>query len=246
MCGRYVNARTDADIAVEFAVAQTVGDQPEPSWNIAPTQTRRIIVEHPARDPDPASDEQAPPAPSVPRTLRSARWGLVPSWAKDLKIGQRLINARSETVTEKPAFRAAAARRRCLVPAEGYYEWMHIDGHKTPYFLHRDENLLGFAGLYELWPDPDTAHDDPGRWLWSYTILTRPAPDALGHVHDRSPIVVPADLQAAWLNPTLTASAEVSDLLADIPDPDLTPRQVSTQVNSVRHNGAHLLDPAPR
>jgi putative SOS response-associated peptidase YedK len=107
------------------------------------------------------------------RMLRSARWGLVPSWAKDGKIGNRLINARSETITEKPAFKtAAAARRRCLVPAAGYYEWEKADGRKVPYFLHRDHDLLAFAGLYELWPDP--ALTDPEQVRELLTAIPEP------------------------------------------------------------------------
>jgi putative SOS response-associated peptidase YedK len=121
----------------------------------------------------------------------------LPSWAKDVKLGARLINARSETLTEKPAFRAAAARRRCLVPATGYFEWEKVDGRKVPQFLFRpDEAQLAFAGLYELWPDPERAEDDPDRWVWSYTIITRSAPDAVGHIHDRSPVLVPTELRA--------------------------------------------------
>lgn len=179
--------------------------------------------------------------------MRSARWGLVPSWAKDLKIGHRLINARSETITEKPAFKAAAARRRCLIPADGYYEWEKIDAGKVPHFLHRPGELLAFAGLYELWPDPQRAEDAPDRWLWTYTILTHPAPDALGHVHDRSPVVVPpGELRARWLDPTLTDSGMVRELIASIPESKLEPYEVSTAVNSPGNNGPELIEPVHR
>jgi putative SOS response-associated peptidase YedK len=128
MCGRYSSTKSDSDIAKEFKVEEVVGEEPEASWNVAPTQTRRVVLEHAPKD---AEDRQA-----APRVLRSARWGLVPSWAKDVKIGSRLINARSETITEKPSFRAASARRRCLVPADGYFEWEKIDGRKVPQFLY--------------------------------------------------------------------------------------------------------------
>jgi putative SOS response-associated peptidase YedK len=141
-----------------------------------------------------------------------------------VKIGSRLINARSETITEKPSFRAASARRRCLVPADGYFEWEKIDGRKVPQFLYRpDEQLLSFAGLYELWPDPERGEDDPDRWMWSYTIITRTAPDAVGHIHDRSPVLVPPDLRADWLNPSLVDPEQVKELLASIPEPLLSP-----------------------
>lgn len=237
MCGRYAVARPDSDLSREFDVSAVVGEEPAPSWNVAPTQISRVILERRPRD---AADDAG-----VERMLRSARWGLVPSWAKDLKIGSRLINARSESVTEKPAFKAAAARRRCLVPADGYYEWEKVEGRKVPYFLHDDEQLLAFAGLYELWPDPDRAEDDPDRWLWSYTVLTSPAADALGHIHDRSPVVVPpGELRDRWLDANLTEPEQVRELLAAIPEPALQPRQVSSAVNSPKNNSPDLVAPA--
>lgn len=236
MCGRYSSTKTDSEISKEFEVQEVVGEQPRPSWNVAPTQSRRVVLEHAPRDADSSA--------SVPRVLRSARWGLLPSWAKDMKIGARLINARSETVTEKPSFRAAAARRRCLVPADGYFEWERVDGRKVPQFLFRpDEALLSFAGLYELWPNPEAAEDDPDRWVWSYTIVTRTAPDDVGRIHDRCPVLVPAELRADWLNPSLTEPDQVKELLAAIPEPRLTPREVSRAVNSVRNNGPELVEP---
>jgi putative SOS response-associated peptidase YedK len=237
MCGRYSSTKSDSDIAKEFKVEEVVGEEPEASWNVAPTQTRRVVLEHTPKD---ADDKKV-----APRVLRSARWGLVPSWAKDIKIGSRLINARSETITEKPSFRAAAARRRCLVPADGYFEWEKIDGRKVPQFLYRpNEAVLAFAGLYELWPDPDREEHDPSRWVWSYTIITRTAPDTVGHIHDRSPVLIPTELRADWLNPTLVEPEQVKELLASIPEPLLTPREVSSAVNSVRNNGPELLEPA--
>jgi len=115
---------------------------------------------------------------------------------------------------------------------------------KVPYFLHRDHDLLAFAGLYELWPDPERAHDDPDRWLFSYTILTHPAPDAVGHIHDRSPVLVPpGDLRTQWLDPVLTDPTQVRELLGAIPEPRLEPYEVSPAVNSPRNNGAELLKP---
>jgi putative SOS response-associated peptidase YedK len=235
VCGRYSVARPDSDVAKEFDVDAIVGEEPAPSWNVAPTQIARVIVERVPRD----SDDEA-----AQRTLRNARWGLIPSWAKDVKIGNRLINARSETVTEKPAFKAAAARRRCLVPADGYYEWEKVDGKKVPHFLHNAEDLLAFAGLYELWPDPNRDKDDPDRWLWSYTILTSPASDTLGHIHDRSPVVIPpGELRGRWLDPSLTEPDQVRELLASIPETRLRPREVSTAVNSPDNNGPELVEP---
>lgn len=225
MCGRYANARHDGDLLREFAVASIVDDPPEPSWNVAPTDPGRVVVERLVND---APDRQ----------LRTLRWGLVPWWAKDPRIGSKHINARSETVTAKPAFKAAAAKRRCIVPADGYYEWMAAPDGKHPMYLHGN-GVLGFAGLYDIRRDPEDAES----FLWTYTILTRPAEDALGHIHDRSPIIVPADLRDDWLDPMTTDPALVRDLIAAMPPPRLQAYEVSTLVNSVRNNGAALIEP---
>ncbi|OZC75333.1 hypothetical protein CH251_11310 [Rhodococcus sp. 06-462-5] len=233
MCGRYASTRSDSDLQAVFDIAETVGAEVPPSYNVAPTQTVRTVLERPPKD--------EPEADAV-RQLRSVRWGLIPSWAKDAKIGSRLINARSETITEKPSFKKAASRRRCIVPADGYYEWEKRDGAKVPYFLHQD-GVLAMAGLYELWRDPTKAEDDESRWVWSVTVLTSPAADALGHIHDRSPVVLPPDLRASWLDPAVTDLGEVRDLLAAIPEPRLEPYEVSTAVNSVKNNSPELLTP---
>ncbi|MBV9869458.1 MAG: SOS response-associated peptidase [Frankiaceae bacterium] len=225
MCGRYANSRHDGDLLREFQVASVVDPEPDPSWNVAPTDGARVVLERVVNDePD--------------RQLRTLRWGLVPSWAKDVKIGARLINARSETVLEKPAFKAAASRRRCLVPADGYYEWMKTTDRKVPMYLHGD-GILAFAGLYEIWRDPN---DDDG-WVRSFTVITRPAQDALGHVHDRCPVVVPPDLRDPWLDPSVTEPDAVGDLLAAIPDPSLQTYEVAPLVNSVKNDGPELIKP---
>ncbi len=255
MCGRFASSTTDADLVNAFAVAETVGEQLAPSWNVAPTQQVRVVLDRtprgqaadaPAAD-APAADAPAAPAAAEPvRQLRTVRWGLVPSWAKDIKIGSRLVNARAETITEKPAFKAAAARRRCLLPADGYFEWEVREGQKAkqPYFLHRGNALLAFAGLYELWPDPALDPDDPARWVWSCTVLTTTAPDALGHIHERSPVLLTPELAGDWLDPSLTDPDRVRELLAAVPEPALEPTEVSTAVNNVRNNGPQLVRPA--
>jgi len=225
MCGRYANSRHDGDLLRDFQVASVVDPEPEPSWNVAPTDGGRVVLERLVDDqPD--------------RQLRTLRWGLVPSWAKDLKIASKLINARSETVTEKPAFKTAASRRRCLVPADGYYEWMATDDGKVPMYLHGD-GVLGFAGLYEIRRDLE----DPDQWLWTYTIVTCTTQDALGYIHDRSPVIVPPDLHSEWLDPGMTDLATVRDLLAAVPPPVLDTYEVSKAVNSVRNNGPELIKP---
>jgi putative SOS response-associated peptidase YedK len=225
MCGRYASTRRDGDLLRDFQVASVVDEAPEPSWNVAPTDPTRIVLERIVDDlPD--------------RQLRTLSWGLVPSWAKDPRMGSKLINARSETFTTKPAFSSAAARRRCLVPADGYYEWMTAEDGKHPMYLYGD-GPLAFAGLYELRP----ADDDREHWLWTYTILTCTATDDIGHIHDRSPVVVPTDLRDSWLDPSLTDIARVRDLAAAIPPPRLHTYEVAPLVNSVRNNGPGLIEP---
>jgi putative SOS response-associated peptidase YedK len=181
------------------------------------------------------------------RELRIVRWGLVPSWAKDVSIGSRLINARAETVSTKPAFRRAFARRRCLLPADGFYEWQAAgDGphaRKQPYFIHRpDGGVLAFAGLYELWRDPAVPDGDPDAWLWSATIITTRAPDDLGKIHDRTPMVIEPARWADWLDPGQADETALHALLAPAVSGGLTSYPVSTEVNSVRHNGPGLIE----
>ena len=196
----------------------------------------------------PASGDQEPV-----RELRVVRWGLVPFWAKDVKIGSRLINARAETVSTKPAFRRAFARRRCLLPADGFYEWQAAgDGpagdrpgaRKQPYYIHRsDGGVLAFAGIYELWKDRAVPADDPDAWLWSAAIITTRATDDVGQIHDRMPMVIEPARWADWLDPGQADEAALHALLAPAVSGGLTSYPVSTEVNSVRHNGPGLIEP---
>ncbi|KAD3720563.1 SOS response-associated peptidase [Arthrobacter yangruifuii] len=232
MCGRYVMARATSDLVSAFAVEQTVGPDVLPSWNVAPTDDVRIVTER--------YHDDAPV-----RRLATAKWGLVPVWAKDPKIGARMINARRETLLEKPAFRKAAVKRRALVPADGYYEWEKSPDGKIPTYLYSGtQDPLAFAGLYEFWPDPALPEDHEHKWLLSVTIITTKATDALGHIHDRTPLIIPPDLYADWLDPQLTDGSDVAQLLDAVPEPTLTPRVVSPEVNSVRNDGPQLIEPA--
>ncbi|MCH6470234.1 SOS response-associated peptidase [Sinomonas terrae] len=238
MCGRYVMARAVGDLVAEFDVDETLAEPLEPSYNVAPTDPVPIVLERRDRE-----------TKDLSRKLVTARWGLVPSWAKDTKGAARLINARRETVTEKPSFRKAASHRRALVPADGYYEWQKEETAgkltKIPNYLHAPgEGLLAFAALFENWPDPAAAADDPNRWLRTCTIITAPASDTLGHIHDRTPLIIPKDLWADWLNPEITAEGDVRSLIDAIPEPHLVPRVVSSLVNSVQNNGPELIAPA--
>lgn len=249
MCGRYASSRRRQELLEAFAVPQDETKQElSADYNVAPTKPIYGVVERHARD---DRDE-------VERQLRVLRWGLVPSWAKDTKIGNRLINARAETVAEKPAFRRPFARRRCLLPADGYYEWYDPQGETTssaggsrrsrkqPFFIHRDDGgILAFAGLYELWRDPDRADDDSDAWLWSATIITTEASDEVGRIHDRMPMVVPRDNWAVWLDPHRTDVTELRGLLVPAMSGRLTAYPVSTAVNNVRNNGPELVEAMP-
>ncbi|PPB49706.1 hypothetical protein C4K88_08540 [Arthrobacter pityocampae] len=238
MCGRFVIAGSRADLIDAFEVDEAAEEEIRPSWNVAPTDTVRLVVERL----DPLTGE-------LTRRLEPARWGLIPSWAKSASVGARMINARSETLLDKPSFRAAALKRRAIVPADGYYEWRkNDDGSKTPVYLHgADGALLGFAGLYEFWRDPATVSPEhpQGDWVVSCTIITRPASDALGEIHDRTPVILPPDLRGDWLDPRNDSRPAVQELLDAIPDPSLVPRIVGKQVGSVRNNGPDLIAPLP-
>lgn len=233
MCGRYASFRSDHELARYFAVQQMLADARPSSWNVAPTTPVRVVLER-------VEDGEAV------RQLRTARWGLVPSWAKDPSVGARMINARVETVLDKPSYRKAATVRRAIVPMDGYYEWRVTPTGKVPHYLTAPDGgeVLAAAGLYELWRDHSKPDDDePGAWLWSVTIITTAAADTLGHIHDRSPLILPADLWDDWLDPTTTDPSRVRELLAAVPEPHLTPRVVSAAVGSVRNNGPELIEP---
>lgn len=236
MCGRYAASRRPDDLVEEFEVAEQPEQVLPASYNVAPTQTVYAVLERPPRD--------EPDAPPV-RQLHTVRWGLVPSWAKDASIGNRLINARMETVADKPAFRRAFARRRCLLPADGYFEWYGEErGKKQPFFIRpSDGGVLAMAGLYELWRDPTKADHDPDAWLWTCTVLTTSAPDNLGRIHDRMPLLVERSRYAAWLDPSTDDPDELRELLVPAAPGRLTAYPVSKEVNNVRNDSPHLIDP---
>jgi putative SOS response-associated peptidase YedK len=264
MCGRYASARRRIELLEEFRIERDRVSEPlQPDYNVAPTRRVYAVITRDARPSEDAPDaaEQAPDAApdeaaasGVARELRVVRWGLVPFWAKDPKIGSRLINARAETVASKPAFRHAFKRNRCLLPADGYYEWQRPDGSsqdepggkggvKQPYFITRgDGGPLAFAGLYELWRDAALPDDHERAWLWTATIITTSAPDELGQIHDRMPMVIEPDRWADWLDPAASDPADLAALLAPAASGGLISYPVSTAVNSVRNNGPELLE----
>ena len=208
-------------------------------------------TEHGAIEPragEPGAADQGVVEHGGVRELRVVRWGLVPFWAKDISIGSRLINARAETVATKPAFRRAFARHRCLLPADGFYEWEKSGDAKSapkqPYYIRREDGgVLAFAGLYELWRDKDRPDDDPDSWLWTATIITTRAEDEVGRIHDRMPMVIEPARWADWLDPTATSAEALHGLMTPAASVHLTTYPVSTEVNSVRHNGPGLIEP---
>ncbi len=215
-------------------------DEPErlqPDWNVAPTKDVPAVITRRDRD----ADDGAMPV----RLLRPVRWGLVPSWAKDPSIGSRLINARMETVAEKPAFRRAFAKRRCLLPADGYYEWYGEQrGKKQPFYItRRDGGSLAMAGLYEFWRSPTADPEDRDAWLWTSTVLTTTAEDDVGRIHDRMPLLVPHDRWAEWLDPANDDTDSAAQLLIPAAPGTLAAWPVATTVNSVANNGPELVEP---
>ena len=222
MCGRYASARSVQDLAVAFGIREDhVEADVAADWNVAPT--KQIVA---------ALDRGAG------AVLTTLRWGLVPAWADDPSVGSRMINARLETAWEKPAFRPAMEARRCLIPADGWYEWSaRPDGVRQPYYLAPDDGrLLAFAGLWEVWRDAD------GRPMPTATILTGAAPADLRELHDRAPVVLPPDSWAGWLDPGSEAD-DVRRLLRPTPPGVVRARPVSLAVGDVRANGPELVEP---
>lgn len=244
MCGRYARSKDRAALIEEFAIDEASSADLSADYNVAPTKKVYIVAQRPA-------DEQHP---QPRRVLEAAKWGLVPSWAKDPSIGSRMINARVETAASKPAYRKAWHARRCLVPADGYYEWYESPESeaprgrsgkplKQPFFIHpTDGHSLAMAGLYEFWRDQDPEAEEP--WLITVTILTTTATDALGRIHDRSPMPIPPELWAAWLDPSNSGDV-AADVLRSSTAEQLTAYPVSTRVNNVRNNGPELMAPLP-
>jgi len=264
MCGRYAASANPDDLVEEFEIDRVEpGAGLPPDYNVAPTKdVYAVLTRVPrSRDTNPVdgSTEGSGGEPAVPvRQLRVLRWGLVPSWAKDPSIGSRLINARMETVSSKPAFRRAFTLRRCLLPADGYYEWYAGDvvadtprpvrgrQAKQPFFIRpSDGGVLAMAGLYEFWRDPAADADDPLAWLATCTVITTQAEDDLGRIHDRMPMLVERPRYAQWLDPAVTDPDLLRGLLVPAAPGRLAAYPVSTAVNDVRNNGPELVESLP-
>jgi putative SOS response-associated peptidase YedK len=226
VCGRYVTVSSPALLADRFGVTEIRTPEFEPSYNVAPRADVPVIAERHGE-----------------RVLDVVRWGLVPSWAKDRSIGDRLINARGETLTTSNAFKRAFERRRCIVAADGFYEWQAIEGKKTKqpwFFRRRDGEPLAFAGLWEIWHDRNDGEDAPR--LRTCTIITTTPNELLEPIHNRMPVVLAEDSWDTWLSVDNHDTDALAKLIAPMPAAELEAWTVSTLVNKADNNGPELLD----
>ena len=226
MCGRFTLRKEESVIREAFELSEV--PTLEPRYNIAPTQLVPTVVRPKVSAQSPEQSEQ--------RQFLSLRWGLIPSWAKDPAIGARLINARSETVTEKPSFRAAFRQRRCLVLADGFYEWQRQERKKQPfYFRLQDGQPFAFAGLWERWKAPN------GEAIESCTILTTEANELLRPIHDRMPVILDPKDYELWLDPEVQKPEPLQQLLRPYRSEGMTTYPVSTQVNNPSNNSPECI-----
>ena len=222
MCGRFTLHHTPEEVAERFSAQQKLFEFP-PRYNIAPTQPIAVVTQNAHGD--------------GVRALEGYRWGLVPSWAKDDSIGSKMINARVETLAEKASFKHALKRRRCLIPADGFYEWKQEDKAKTPHYIHfRDDRLWAFAGLWEEWNGPGDAP------LRTCTIITGPPNTLLSTLHHRMAVILRPDLEDAWLNPQ-TDMEEALAMLTTYPDSDLEAYAIGKRVGNVVNDDESLIEP---
>lgn len=218
MCGRFVRKRSSTLLAREFEAAH-LSDELQPSFNIAPTHNVAVII----------NDDL--------RKLVSMRWGLVPASATDPKIGSRLINARAETLTEKAAFKSAFRMRRCLIIADGFYEWQKAGGSKTPMLIDlKSKRSFGFAGLYETWTSP------LGERLTTCTIITTEPNELVRGIHDRMPVILPKEVEDLWLDPSVGDHRRLLDILGPYPADEMDAYPVSSLVNSVKNDSPACID----
>jgi putative SOS response-associated peptidase YedK len=219
MCGRFVAASDPDQLARWFDIDDRRTDELPASYNVAPTMFVYAVAEHAAL-----------------RHLVSFRWGLVPNWAENPKVGSKMINARVESVADKPAFRTALQRRRCLIPADGFYEWHGEGDHRSAYYIHRSGGEpLAFAGLWEAWKQPD------GDWLRTCAIITGAADQRLRTLHERMPLVLPSGAWDQWLDRDERRPPAVLDLLARPVTDDLIWHPVGRGVNDVRNDDRSLI-----
>ena len=222
MCGRFTLRAPASVVAAQFGLFEMPPFTPR--FNVAPTQPVAVV----RRSPGEAEPE---------RELVWLRWGLIPSWAKDPAIGNRMINARAETVAEKPAYRAAFRRRRCLVVADGFYEWARAGRPRQPYFIRmRDDRPFAFAGLWESWQGPDEGPVE------SCTLLTTEPNELVEPIHNRMPVILAEGDYPQWLDPAVQRPDELAPLLRPFPSDQMTAEKVSTYVNSPAHDDPRCIE----
>jgi putative SOS response-associated peptidase YedK len=226
MCGRMTQQRPTSELAEIFDAEDRI-DAPGGRFNLAPTDDAAVVVQR----------EDA-------RAITAYRWGLIPHWSDTPKTGNRMFNARAETIDRQPAFRYAFSKRRCLVPVDAYYEWQRAGSVRQPYAIVRpDGSPIALAGLWAGWKDEDT-----GEVIRSFTIVTTAANDMMAPIHDRMPVMIPEEAWERWLDPTRTegaALAELKGLLVPSEDGALEMYPVSRRVNDVRNDGPDLVEPIP-
>ena len=219
MCGRYTVVNTKK-LKARFNLDDTLYKELKPNYNVAPGQELPVIVH----------DDKG-------NHLKRMKWGLVPHWAKDEKIGYKMINARAESLIEKPSFKRPFLKQRCIVPANGFFEWQHQGANKTPFYIHRkDDDILSFAGLFDRWENPFD------EYLYTFTIITVPPTSDLGMIHDRMPAVLPKKIEEEWLTPKKENDPKyLLSLLKPYPE-ELDIYQVSDKINKPKFNKPSLLN----
>lgn len=232
MCGRFVSASPPDELARYFDVEEVSETVLDPSYNVAPTSDVYVVVET-----------------GGVRKLDTFHWGLIPFWAKDAKVGQKMINARAETIADKNAYKRAFEKRRCIIPADGFFEWKKIPGRKTkqPMFIQRtDGEPMAFAGLWELWK-PRTADGEPdpdeSTWIRSCTIITGQPNETVAPIHDRMPVMLPPSAWADWLSRDNEDLETLGKFLVPAPASLITAHPVTTRVNNVREKDSGLIEP---
>jgi putative SOS response-associated peptidase YedK len=233
VCGRYTSTSAPADLARIFEVDEVKVEQLPLRYNVAPTQEVYAVAVRRSKD-----DGEKPR-----RQLGAFRWGLIPWWAKDLSVGSKMINARSEGIEHKRAYQEALSRRRCIIPADAFYEWQPQGDKraKLPYVIrHLDGSPLAFAGLWDRWRPRDQPDAEPVR---SCVIITTEANDLIAPIHDRMPVVLPPDAWASWLDPDNADRDAIRGFLRPAPSADFDAYPVSTLVNGVAHEGPELIEP---
>ncbi len=221
MCGRYTLIESDEDLEAWFEAVIKEIEEVGPNYNVAPTHNMPVVGQN--------REGQ--------RTIQQFRWGLLPFWAKEKKVGYSMINARAESVDTKKSFKRSFERYRCLIPASGFYEWKGQKGNKTPYYIHpTHEPMFAFAGIYNVWESPE------GEKIPTYSIITTDANEKMSDLHDRMPVMLLKEEWDEWLNPENHNTKALKQLLTPFPDDAIDFYQVDKAVNNVRNNSEELLE----